>query len=95
MFLFCCKAKPIRFTPQLNQIVGAKCGTNRLYYRARILKKISQFKYNVHFIDYGHQEHVYSSNMVSLPSKFVEVGYFIWLQKLWCLQHGYLMYLLL
>lgn len=63
--------------PKLNDIVGAKFKIDKLFYRAKILKKIDVINYRVQFIDYGNEEMVKLSNMVSLPNKFLEVCYFI------------------
>lgn len=63
--------------PKLNEVVGAKYKIDKLFYRAKILKKIDVITYRVQFIDYGNEETVSLSNMVSLPTKFIEVSLII------------------
>lgn len=63
--------------PRINDVVGAKFKIDKLFYRAKILKKIDVIRYRVQFIDYGNEENVTLSNMVSLPTQFIEVSRFI------------------
>lgn len=76
IFLFFVET-PICKLPKLNDIIGAKSITDGIFYRAKLVKKLSDVSYIVHFIDYGIEEKVNLSNIVSLSTKFKEVSYFI------------------
>lgn len=44
-----------------------------VFYRAKIIKKINDISYNVQFIDYGIEENVNLSDIVSLSPKIKQV----------------------
>lgn len=77
LFYFFSLETPIGKLPKLNDIIGAKSITDGLFYRAQVVKKINDVSYNVQFIDYGIEENVHLSDIVSLSTELKKVSYFI------------------
>lgn len=63
---------PIGKLPKLNDIIGAK-SINGSFYRAKVVKKINDVSYDVQFIDYGIEENVSLSDIVSLSMELKKV----------------------
>lgn len=61
--------------PELNQIVGAKCLDDGLFYRAKIVEKVDEKNYNTVFIDFGFEECVNITDIVPLPIQLKQVKF--------------------
>lgn len=57
----------------MNDIIGAKSIADGLFYRAKVIKKVNDVSYNVQFIDYGIEENVNLSEIVSLSDELKQV----------------------
>jgi len=68
----CYLAPPIGKLPKLNDLIGAK-SIDGFFYRAKVVKKVNDVSYNVQLIDYGTEENVNLSNIVSLSSEIKKV----------------------
>lgn len=73
VFFYFILVTPIGKLPKLNDIIGAKSISDGLFYRAKVIKKISDVSYNVQFIDCGIEENVNLSNIVSLSTELIQV----------------------
>lgn len=56
----------------MNDLIGAK-SIDGYFYRAKVIKKVNDVSYNLQFIDYGTEENVHLSNIVSLSSEIKKV----------------------
>lgn len=65
-------APPIGKLPKLNDLIGAKA-IDGSFYRAKVVKKVNDVSYNVQLIDFGTEENVNLSNIVSLSSEIKKV----------------------
>lgn len=62
-------------SPELNVIVGAKSSVDGYFYRAKIVEKIDEKNYEIIFIDFGFEETVNVTNIVTLPIQLQQVKF--------------------
>jgi len=67
------KETPIGKLPKLNDLIGAK-SIDGSFYRGKVMKKVNDNSYDVHFIDFGMDENVSLSDIVNLSTELKQVS---------------------
>lgn len=55
----------------IGEIIGARSSVDDGFYRGKVLKKIDDTTYFIHYIDYGDNDNVTISNIFNIPNDFM------------------------
>lgn len=55
----------------IGEIVGARSTLDNNFYRGRVLKRIDDDSYLIHYIDFGDKDNVPKSNIYDIPKDFM------------------------
>lgn len=58
---------------EIGEIVGALSTLDNSFYRGKVLKKIDDATYLIHYIDFGDKDNVPMSNIFEIPNDFMVV----------------------